>query len=80
MVRAVDGDAAGRCRCGSAACSCGSSALHAVDGLDDVGARLAVDDHEHRRLAVGQAQRCACPRPQSMTSATSDSRTAAPLR
>ena len=33
----------------------GSSARDAVDGLDDVGVGLAVDDHEHRRLAVGHA-------------------------
>ena len=30
--------------------------LHAVDGLDDVGAGLAEDDDQHRRLAVGQAE------------------------
>ena len=29
---------------------------HVIDGRDDVRARLAEDDHQHRRLAVGQAQ------------------------
>ena len=29
--------------------------LHAIDGLDDVGAGLAVEDHQDRRLAVGKA-------------------------
>ncbi len=29
--------------------------VDAVDGVDDVGAGLAVDDHQHRRLAVGEA-------------------------
>ena len=45
----------GRSRAGIDARSCGSSAVHAVDGLDDVGVRLAVDDQQHRRLAVGRA-------------------------
>ena len=35
----------------------GQQRAHAVDGLDDVGARLARDQHDHRRLAVEQAQR-----------------------
>ena len=30
---------------------------HAVDGFDDVGARLARDQHDHRRVAVEQAER-----------------------
>ena len=53
--------------------------LHPVDGVDDVGAGLAVDDDEHRRLAVGEAE-VVDVLDRSMTSATSDSRTAAPLR
>ena len=30
--------------------------LHGVDGLDDVGVRLAVEDDQNRRLAVGHAE------------------------
>ena len=41
---------------GNAACRCGSSRLHAVDRVDDVGARLAEQDDQHRRLAVGQTE------------------------
>ena len=40
---------------GIAARSEGRSARHAVDRLDDVRVRLAVDDDEDRRLAVGHA-------------------------
>ena len=35
----------------------GQQRAHAVDGLDDVGARLARDQHDHRRLAVEEAER-----------------------
>ena len=35
----------------------GQQGAHAVDGLDDVGAGLQRDQHDHRRLAVEQAQR-----------------------
>ena len=37
---------------GIAACSCGSAALIAVHGLDDVGARLLEDRQQIRLLAV----------------------------
>ena len=40
---------------GSEAAMRGSSRLHRVDGVDDVGAGLAIDDDQHRRLAVGEA-------------------------
>ena len=42
---------------GSWARSSGRSARTAVDGLDDVGAGLARDQHDHRRLAVEEAER-----------------------
>ncbi len=38
----------------SEALSCGSSAVDPVDRVDDVGAGLPVEDHQHRRLAVGE--------------------------
>ena len=65
---------------GSAACSCGSSALIAVDHLDHVGARLALDvedDRRRRRSPRPPSRTFSAP---STTSATSDSRTGAPLR
>ena len=34
----------------------GQSAFHAVDCIDDIGARLAEQNHQHRRLAVGEAE------------------------
>ncbi len=37
---------------GSAAWRCGSTAFTVVDGVDDVGAGLAEQDHQHRCLAV----------------------------
>ena len=40
---------------GISACSCGRQLLDAVDGRDDVGAGLAVDDEQHGRFAVGKA-------------------------
>ena len=40
---------------GMAACKLRQSGANAVDGVDDVGAGLAEDDHQHRRLAVGVA-------------------------
>ena len=42
---------------GSCALQLGQQRAHAVDGLDDVGAGLARDQHDDRRLAVEQAQR-----------------------
>ena len=60
VQRGADGGACGRSAtsmsmsAGIEACSCGSSAFTAVDGVDDVGAGLAVDDDQHRRLAVGE--------------------------
>ena len=41
---------------GIEALSAGISAVDAVDGLDDVGARLAVEDDEHGGLAVGEPE------------------------
>ena len=57
----------------------GNQRLDPVDGLDDVGAGLAIEDDENRRLAVGEAG-IAQVLDRSTTSATSESRTAAPLR
>ena len=52
---AVDGDGdvdVGRHRCFQS----GQGGLHAVDGLDNVGAGLAEQDHQHRGLAVGETE------------------------
>ena len=52
---------------GCDACSCGSSCADAVDRVDDVGAGLPENDHQHRRLAVDEAGRRGCPRPSPST-------------
>ena len=38
------------------ACSCRDQRLDAVHNIDDVGAGLTVDDHQHCRLAIGDAE------------------------
>ena len=53
----------------------GSSAQDAVDGLDDVGAGLALDVDDHGRLRRCTSRRRACSRARPTTSATSRSST-----
>ena len=52
----------------------------AIDGFDDVRARLAEKNDEHRRLAVRPVPSSRMSSTESSTVATSDSRTAAPFR
>ena len=54
--------------------------LDAVDHLDDVGAGLALDVEDDRRRRRSSTPRGATFSAPSTTSATSDSRTGAPLR
>ena len=63
---------------GSTALQLRQRRVDAVDGVDDVRAGLAEDDDQHRRLAVDQPGGAEFST-ESLTSATSESRTAAPL-
>ena len=57
----------------------GHQRLHQVDGADDVGAGLPVENDQDGRFAVGEAG-VAQIFDESVTSPTSDRRTGAPLR
>ena len=65
---------------GSEALELRQQRLDAVDHADDVGARLALDVDDHRRRLVHPRRLLARSRRASITSATSESRTGAPLR